>query len=100
VILDHIADENEGAEPLGSVGAVVGATLDEAGVDLGINGPLLAPGLGAQGATAADLRRVFGSAVRDVVPSVSRGVLKHGPSVDALRAAAVREAGELAAVIG
>ncbi|MDX6331252.1 MAG: orotidine-5-phosphate decarboxylase [Streptomycetaceae bacterium] len=100
VILDHIADENEGAEPLGSVGAVVGATLDEAGVDLGINGPLLAPGIGAQGATAADLRRVFGSAVRDVVPSVSRGVLKHGPSVAALRAAAAREAGELAAAIG
>jgi orotidine-5'-phosphate decarboxylase len=100
VILDHIADENEGAEPLGSVGAVVGATLDEAGVDLGINGPLLAPGIGAQGATAADLRRVFGSAVADVVPSVSRGVLKHGPSVAALRAAAARAAGELAVAIG
>jgi orotidine-5'-phosphate decarboxylase len=100
VILDHIADENEGAEPLGSVGAVVGATLDEAGVDLAVNGPLLAPGIGAQGATAADLARVFGSAVRNVVPSVSRGVLSRGPAVTALREAAEREAGELAEAIG
>jgi orotidine-5'-phosphate decarboxylase len=100
VMLDHIADENEGAEPLGSVGAVVGATLDEAGVDLAVNGPLLAPGIGAQGATAADLARVFGSAVRNVVPSVSRGVLRRGPAVAALREAAEREAGELAAAIG
>jgi orotidine-5'-phosphate decarboxylase len=100
VILDHIADENEGAQPLGSVGAVVGATLDEAGVDLAVNGPLLAPGIGAQGATAADLARVFGSAVRNVVPSVSRGVLSRGPAVTALREAAEREAGELAEAIG
>lgn len=51
LMLDHMAAENEGATPLGSVGAVVGATLGDAGVDLAINGPLLAPGIGAQGAT-------------------------------------------------
>lgn len=90
LMLDHMAAENSGATPLGSVGAVVGATLGEAGVDLGINGPLLAPGIGAQGATPADLPRVFGAAVGNVVPSVSRGVLRHGPDVYALRAAAER----------
>ena len=47
--------DNEGAAPLGSVGLVVGATIgaavQELGLDLaGVNGPLLAPGIGAQGA--------------------------------------------------
>ncbi|MGV9263891.1 orotidine-5'-phosphate decarboxylase [Kitasatospora sp. NPDC003701] len=89
-VLRQLAAENAGAEPLGSFGAVVGATLADAGVDLAINGPLLAPGIGAQGATMADLPRVFGSSVRNVVPSVSRDVLRHGPSVPALREAAER----------
>ncbi|MFD3451266.1 orotidine-5'-phosphate decarboxylase [Streptomyces sp. NPDC058691] len=99
VMLDHIAAENAGAAPLGSVGAVVGATLDRAGVELAVNGPLLAPGIGAQGATAKDLPRVFGDAVRNVVPSVSRGVLRHGPSVSALRDAARQEAAQLAEAV-
>ncbi|WP_441247308.1 orotidine-5'-phosphate decarboxylase [Kitasatospora sp. McL0602] len=98
-ILRRLAAENEGAESLGSFGAVVGATLAEAGVDLAINGPLLAPGVGAQGATAADLPRVFGASVHNVVPSVSRDVLKHGPSVAALRAASARFVEEIGAVL-
>lgn len=95
LILDRAAEENAGATPLGSVGAVVGATLGEAGVNLAINGPLLAPGIGAQGATPADLPGVFGAAVGNVVPSVSRGVLRHGPDVYALRAAAERFSDEV-----
>jgi orotidine-5'-phosphate decarboxylase len=90
VMLDHMAAENAGVTPLGSVGAVVGATLTEAGADLAINGPLLAPGIGAQGATPAGLPALFGSAVANVVPSVSRDVLRHGPDVGGLRAAAAR----------
>ncbi|MFJ4714771.1 orotidine-5'-phosphate decarboxylase [Streptomyces sp. NPDC088785] len=100
-MLAHLAEENAGATPLGSFGAVVGATLgDLSGYELGINGPLLAPGIGAQGATAADLPSVFGSAVRDVVPNVSRAVLEEGPSVTALRDAAVRFADEVRAAVG
>ncbi|MGW7563901.1 orotidine-5'-phosphate decarboxylase [Streptomyces sp. NPDC054757] len=95
LMLDHMAAENEGADPLGSVGAVVGATLGDPGVRLDINGPLLAPGIGAQGATPADLPRVFGSAVGNVVPSVSRGVLRHGPDSAALRDSAARFADEV-----
>ncbi|MFG2906647.1 orotidine-5'-phosphate decarboxylase [Kitasatospora sp. NPDC048286] len=95
-VLRQLAAENEGAAPLGSFGAVVGATLADAGVELAINGPLLAPGIGAQGATMADLPRVFGGSVINVVPSVSRDVLKHGPSVPALREAAERFVGEFA----
>lgn len=104
-VLRRLAEENAGAEPLGSFGAVVGATLGEgAGVDLEINGPLLAPGIGAQGATPADLPRVFGPAARLVVPSVSRGVLRKGPGVEGLRGAVaplvdeIRSAVERAAV--
>ncbi|WP_371501483.1 orotidine-5'-phosphate decarboxylase [Kitasatospora sp. NBC_00374] len=97
-VLNRLAAENAGAEPLGSFGAVVGATLAEAGVDLAINGPLLAPGVGAQGATAKDLPRVFGASVGNVVPSVSRDVLKHGPSVEALREAAARFVEDVRAV--
>ncbi|MFJ2406740.1 orotidine-5'-phosphate decarboxylase [Streptomyces xanthochromogenes] len=99
LMLDHMKAENTGASPLGSVGAVVGATLGDAGVDLDINGPLLAPGIGAQGATPADLPGVFGSAVRNVVPSVSRGVLRRGPDASALREAAARYADEVRAAI-
>lgn len=95
VMLDHIAAENAGEGPLGSVGAVVGATLAEAGADLDVNGPLLAPGIGAQGATPAGLPGLFGSAVRNVLPSVSRDVLRHGPDAAGLRDAAARFADEV-----
>jgi orotidine-5'-phosphate decarboxylase len=95
-MLAHLAAENTGEEPLGSFGAVVGATLgDLSTYDLDINGPLLAPGIGAQGATPADLPGVFGAAVRNVVPNVSRGVLRHGPDAVALRDAAERFAAEI-----
>lgn len=95
-MLAHLAEENAGETPMGSFGAVVGATLgDLSSFDLDINGPLLAPGLGAQGASPADLPAVFGAAVRNVVPNVSRGVLKHGPDAAALRASADRYATEI-----
>ena len=74
----------------GSFGVVVGATLAEMDVDLdGLGGPILAPGLGAQGGSVADLRRLFGEG-RAVVPTVSRDVLAAGPDAVALRAAAER----------
>ncbi|WP_370248171.1 orotidine-5'-phosphate decarboxylase [Nocardioides sp.] len=72
---------------LGSFGAVVGATITPGGHDLGIDGPLLAPGFGAQGGTVADLHRVFGAAYPQVLPSSSREVLSRGPDVAALREA-------------
>ncbi|MEU1332218.1 orotidine-5'-phosphate decarboxylase [Streptomyces sp. NPDC005865] len=99
-VLGHLAAENAGQTPLGSFGAVVGATLgDLSSYELGINGPLLAPGIGAQGATPADLPGVFGAAVRNVVPNVSRGVLRHGPDVTGLRDSAERFADEIRAAV-
>ena len=80
----------------GSFGVVVGATLRDLDVDLtGLGGPVLAPGLGAQGGSAADLRRLFGGDTA-VVPTVSRDVLAAGPDPAGLRAAAARWAAELA----
>ncbi len=102
-VLGHLRDENAGESPLGSFGAVVGATLGatvaEAGIDLDTGGPLLAPGIGAQGATPADLPEVFGAAVRNVLPSVSRDVLRHGPDATALRDAAERFVAQVRAVV-
>jgi orotidine-5'-phosphate decarboxylase len=92
-VIDAAAAENAGSEPLGSVGVVVGATVTGIGREhdlSGLNGPLLAPGIGAQGATAADLREIFGSALGDVLPNSSREVLSGGPTVSGLRDAASR----------
>lgn len=90
-MLRAVAAENEGEQPMGSVGAVVGATIEGADADLAsVNGPLLAPGLGAQGGDVAGLHRIFGEALPNVIPSTSRDVLGYGPEVVALRDAAAR----------
>lgn len=94
-IVDQIAAANEGAEPLGDVGAVVGATVEPGAVDLAaLNGPVLAPGFGAQGATVSDLRKLFGVDLHGVLPASSRELLRHGPDPVALRDA-VRRTQEL-----
>ncbi|PWR12729.1 orotidine-5'-phosphate decarboxylase [Micromonospora acroterricola] len=99
-VIDEISQLNRGASPLGSFGLVVGATIGDTGHDLsGVGGPLLAPGLGAQGAGAADLRTVFGSSLAAVLPSYSREVLSAGPDVAALRAAVDRVLGECRGVL-
>ncbi|MGH3950890.1 MAG: orotidine-5'-phosphate decarboxylase [Pseudonocardiaceae bacterium] len=85
-IVDAAARCNAGVEPYGDVGLVIGATVGETGLDLAaLNGPILAPGFGAQGATVADLRKVFGPALHGVLPASSRDILKHGPDAGALR---------------
>ena len=92
-MLDDLRELNAGAEPLGSFGAVIGATIGDdvhTEEDFGFNGPILAPGFGAQGGTVADLRRIFGAAVAAVTPSSSRELLRKGPSVAALRDEALR----------
>lgn len=90
VMVDEAAARNAGADLLGSVGVVVGATLTDA-PDLGaLHGPILMPGVGHQGGTADDVRRLAGDSLRAVVPSVSREVLRAGPSVAALQAAVSR----------
>jgi orotidine-5'-phosphate decarboxylase len=95
-VLAAVAAQNRGAEPMGSVGAVVGATIGGTTEDLAVNGPLLVPGLGAQGGSLVDVRRIFGDAARNVLVSSSREILAAGPDKADLYAAAVRTAGDLA----
>ncbi|PUB26092.1 orotidine-5'-phosphate decarboxylase [Promicromonospora sp. AC04] len=95
---------NAGAEPMGSVGLVVGATIGDAvaatGTDLvAVNGPLLAPGVGAQGAGERELATTFGAARRNVLASSSRAVLAAGPDPDALVSAARAAAREATAAL-
>ena len=88
-IVDELGERNGGAEPFGSLGVVVGATISpDVEINLStLNGPFLVPGIGAQGGTADDVQRIFGARTNAVLPSVSREVLRAGPDAAALRAA-------------
>lgn len=99
-VIDAVAARNVGHRPLGNVGVVVGATTAPGMVRLEkLGGPVLAPGFGAQGATLADLQRVFGAAACPVLPAMSRNLLRHGPASATLRSVARRVADEAAAVL-
>ncbi len=89
-----------GAGRLGSVGAVVGATGGAPLEHLSrLAGVVLAPGLGAQGATVADVTRRFARcAPGSVLPAVSRALLSGGPR--RLREDASRLRDDLAAALG
>jgi orotidine-5'-phosphate decarboxylase len=84
-VLDEVAAANatEGAH---------GHRLDH------LHGPVLAPGLGAQGAGPRDLPAVFGPALPWVLPAVSREVLGAGPDPARVRAATGRIAAEVSAI--
>lgn len=71
-----------GAEEWGSVGVVIGATVDwtQAGITpFSPGAPILAPGFGAQGAEPGDLRARFGIMSAYVIASESRSILRAGP---------------------
>jgi orotidine-5'-phosphate decarboxylase len=102
VAVDNAPARAAGA--LGSVGTVVGATVGSAIEDLGLDlagagGPVLAPGLGAQGGTPDGLRATFGDALGLVLGTSSREVLRAGPQAAGLRAAARAGAAVLAAAV-
>jgi orotidine-5'-phosphate decarboxylase len=97
-IADSLADDitafnaTLGGE-IGPVGAVMGATAEGAAAATLARLPrsfLLAPGIGAQGATFASMAASFGAAARRALPAISRGILAKGPSVPALRDAIER----------
>lgn len=86
-LLAEIGAWNEKLAPgsLGPVGAVVGATQLDPGLDLvAANALFLAPGIGAQGAGAEDVERTFASCLDRVMPSASRALLS-SPDVGELR---------------
>jgi len=98
-IVDQVRDDDHaaGETRLGSVGLVLGATVDLAsyGIDTAaLTGvPVLAPGFGHQGARVSDLTALYGTAARTVLVSTSRGVLSAGP--DGMAAAVRRAADEV-----
>jgi orotidine-5'-phosphate decarboxylase len=99
-VLAKLAALNAGRSPLGSFGAVVGATVGDTGERFDVNGPLLAPGYGEQGGGPADIPRIFGAAARHVLASSSRGVLRLGPDRTAMTDAVRRTNDDLAAALG
>lgn len=96
-VVDALAELNAGgvAGLDGGAGVVVGLTRgttgSEHGLDLSaLGGPVLVPGLGAQGGTPADVAAAFGgpgAPAGPVVPVSAREVLAAGPDPEALRAA-------------
>jgi orotidine-5'-phosphate decarboxylase len=104
IVIDEAASRNavrcKPGASLGPVGVVVGATIGPMTTDFAaLRGSILAPGIGAQGGTAADLPAVFHDATELVLPSTSREVMSAGPTPADLRAAATRVLGEMKAVI-
>jgi orotidine-5'-phosphate decarboxylase len=99
-VLDEIMQLNRGTAPLGSIGAVVGATIGGNDHDLSrLGGPILVPGMGAQGGRPDDLKDLTGGKRSAILPSYSRDVLAEGPGVTALRDAAARARDACAAAL-
>lgn len=97
-LLDHIGRLNATLSPgaIGPVGAVVAAIPEAPVLDLVAPHALyLAPGVGAQGATPADIARAFASCPDRVMPSASRSLLSTGPDPVRLGHAIRALAGEL-----
>ncbi|MGY4708607.1 orotidine-5'-phosphate decarboxylase [Mycolicibacterium sp. CBM1] len=74
------------AQP-GSVGVVIGATLAEVPDVSQLGGPVLVPGVGAQGGRPEALGGLGGARPGQLLPAVSREILRAGPDVAAVRAA-------------
>ena len=87
-ILDDVAERNARADSgsLGSLGVVLGATVDLAGFGIDIHAaptraltPVLAPGFGHQGAELEAVNSLFGGYAPGVILSESRSILSSGP---------------------
>lgn len=86
-VVDEIGRRNAAFSGVGvgSFGVVVGATVTDPPRLEQLHGPVLMPGVGEQGGTLADARRIAGPALPDTLVNVSRHVLRAGPDVGAMR---------------
>jgi orotidine-5'-phosphate decarboxylase len=89
LIVDEAAAANRAIGP-GTVGVVVGATLTEVPDVSALGGPVLVPGVGFQGGRPDALSGLGGAVPGQLLPAVSREVLRAGPDVTAVRAAGER----------
>jgi orotidine-5'-phosphate decarboxylase len=89
LVVDQAAVVNRSANPSGPgyVGVVLGATVFEAPDVSALGGPVLVPGVGAQGGRPGALGGLGGAVPGQLLPAVAREVLRAGPSVSDLRAA-------------
>lgn len=78
-------DRAVGDDAPGPFGVVVGATVSDPPRLDALGGPVLMPGVGEQGGTLADVRRIAGPALPDTLVNISRHVLRAGPEVAAMR---------------
>jgi orotidine-5'-phosphate decarboxylase len=97
-IVEDVQSWNSDEVGLGSVGVVLGATVDLGAYGIGADSlagtPILAPGFGAQGARFEELPAIYGAASGNVVVSASRSILAAGP--DGIAEAVRRQAAEVA----
>ncbi|WP_225735732.1 orotidine-5'-phosphate decarboxylase [Gulosibacter chungangensis] len=77
--------EHSDGRTKGSVGVVIGATVDLEMLDIDVDDlatepdtPILAPGFGHQGANFADVRRIFGKSADNVIVTSSRAMVEDG----------------------
>ena len=90
-IVDAAGLVNRAAAPEpGSVGVVIGATLEVVPDVSALDGPVLVPGVGAQGGRPESLAGLGGARAGQLLPAVSREILRAGPDPAAVRAAGER----------
>jgi orotidine-5'-phosphate decarboxylase len=95
-----VAEAGNPAGALGSIGVVLGATLDLSAFGIDVQAapgapltPVLAPGFGHQGANVSDLSEIFGAYAPAVIVGESRSVLSAGP--EGIRRAITRRSAEV-----
>ncbi|MDY6050235.1 MAG: orotidine-5'-phosphate decarboxylase [Corynebacterium sp.] len=90
-IVDTVAHANRQyfGSGMGSFGVVLGATVTNPPNVDAMHGPVLLPGVGAQGATAADVASIMSGQLEWGFPNMSRALLDAGPDVDDLRKAVI-----------
>ena len=103
-VAEHLADQitarnaAEAPDKLALIGAVLGATQGREAAGLADRLPnslLLVPGIGAQGATIADMRADFGRHYSRVIPSIARGIARAGPGAADLQRAVEQHISEI-----
>lgn len=90
-VVDAAGAINRASAPQpGSVGVVIGATLELVPDVSALGGPVLVPGVGAQGGRPEALAGLGGARPGQLLPAVSREVLRAGPDPESVRAAGER----------
>ncbi len=101
LVLRVVSELNRRDDGLGSIGAVLGANRDRPDFELStLGGPFLVPGVGAQGATAENVARLFERCpAGTVLVNVGRAILQAGPDKAALRDGARRWRDDLSSAL-